>query len=380
MAQVRVGRNTTGNAPSPLPPEEEWVQDVHGQWFQIRGPLPGKGTSFHQGGDGYAHQGDSHWEPINEVDVTLSNRYNLEAVNPGDNPAGTKMASGMTMEDIQWTQNRRGAAASAPVGRWWRNDYGDWEWWERPYTTSTTTATIGEEGEQDNLELMQRASSSSRPSYAHPSDVQALSEGAIEAPRRGIWKTALGNVLRNHRWKRGVPKRDLRVLLQYVEEDMGGEIAESTQEGEELACALVKEAVLRQILQHMLTLHAKDGDDQVLLLAEEQLETLEALLDEGELREDKPPLPRSQLPTASSQEEHPKMGEEAAGTGLGNSGTLAAHRPASQENPPGPLGEDDTRHVVHFIRRHGPENGLRIASSVLLASSRLKWGERRRLP
>ena len=81
---------------------------------------------------------------------------------------------------------------------------------------------------------MQRASSSSRPSYAHPSDVQALSEGTMEAPRRGIWKTVLGNILQNHRWKRRVPKRDLRVLLQYVEEDMGGEIAETTQEGEEV--------------------------------------------------------------------------------------------------------------------------------------------------
>ena len=39
-------------------------------------------------------------ETIDEADVTLSNRYNLEAVNPGDNPAGTKMASGMTMEEI----------------------------------------------------------------------------------------------------------------------------------------------------------------------------------------------------------------------------------------------------------------------------------------
>ena len=132
----------------------------------------------------------------------------------------------------------------------------------------------------------------------------------MEAPRRGIWKTVLGNILQNHRWKRGVPKRDLRVLLQYVEEDMGGEIAESTQEGEEVACTLVKEAVLRQILQHTLTLHIKDGDDQVLLLAEEQLETLQALLDEGELREDKPPLPRSQIPNASNQaEKHSKVGD-----------------------------------------------------------------------
>ena len=48
-----------------------------------------------------------------------------------------------------------------------------------------------------------------------------------------------------------MPKSDLRTLLQYVEEDMGGEIAESTQEGEEVACGLVKEAVLRQILQHL---------------------------------------------------------------------------------------------------------------------------------
>ena len=39
-------------------------------------------------------------ENIDEVDVTLSNRYNLEAANPGDTPAGTKMASGMTMEEI----------------------------------------------------------------------------------------------------------------------------------------------------------------------------------------------------------------------------------------------------------------------------------------
>ena len=186
-------------------------------------------------------------------------------------------------------------------------------------------------------------------------------------PRDGIWKTVLGNILQNHRWKRGVPKRDLRVLLQYVEEDMGGEIAESTQEGEEVACTLVKEAVLRQILQHTLTLHTKDGDDQVLLLAEEQLETLQALLDEGELREDKPALPRSQIPNASNQaEKHSKVGEEAAGTGLGNNDTLVAHRTANQDDPPGALGEDDARHVVHFI--HGPGEGLRIASSVLCAT------------
>ena len=62
MAQVRGNVNTSAT-PSP-PPEEEWVQDVHGQWFQISGPLPGKrGTSKDQG-KGLAHSGsrqDDHW-------------------------------------------------------------------------------------------------------------------------------------------------------------------------------------------------------------------------------------------------------------------------------------------------------------------------------
>ena len=41
--------------------------------------------------------------------------------------------------------------------------------------------------------------------------------------------------------------------------------------GEGVACGLVNEAVLRQILQHLLTIHSKDEGDHVLLLAEEQL-------------------------------------------------------------------------------------------------------------
>ena len=61
-----------------------------------------------------------------------------------------------------------------------------------------------------------------RPAVAHPSDVQALAEGAEQAPRRGIWKIALANILQNHKWKQGVPI--LLTLLQYVEEDMGGEV------------------------------------------------------------------------------------------------------------------------------------------------------------
>ena len=70
----------------------------------------------------------------------------------------------------------------------------------------------------------------------------------MEAPRRGIWRTALANSLKNHRKVRGVSRNDFQTLLQYVVEDMGGEVDESTQEGENTANQLVKEAVLRQIL------------------------------------------------------------------------------------------------------------------------------------
>ena len=37
MAQVRGGGQTTNAAPQS---REEWVQDVHGTWFQVSGPLP----------------------------------------------------------------------------------------------------------------------------------------------------------------------------------------------------------------------------------------------------------------------------------------------------------------------------------------------------
>ena len=175
MAQVRGGSNTTGNAPSPPPSKKNGCRTsmVNGSKFGVRSP----GEALHSTKQKTAtrikvtHTG----ETIDEVDVTLSNH-------PGDTPAGTKMASGMTMEETHHGLT----IGEGPVGGWWRNDYGDWEWWERPDTTTTTTATIADEGEQDNVELMQRASSSSRPSYAHPSDVEALSEGQWK-PRDAVY-------------------------------------------------------------------------------------------------------------------------------------------------------------------------------------------------
>ena len=140
---------------------------------------------------------------------------------------------------------------------------------------------------------------------ALPSDVNALAEGAEEAPRRGIWKVALSNILRNHKWKKGVPKRDLLTLLQYVEEDMGGKVDESTQEGENTACSL---AVLRKILQHTLTAYSTEMDEGVITLAEEQLDTLQTLLETRAEGEDRPPLPRHLPPPNPTLVEEETLG------------------------------------------------------------------------
>ena len=136
-----------------------------------------------------------------------------------------------------------------------------------------------------------------------------------------------------------------------------------------MACGLVKEAVLRQILQHLLTMHSKEEDDHVLLLAEEQLDTLQALLEEEAPRVDKPPLLRSRVhtnttPVESDHAEEPSTsnGREAAAM---SSPSLTVDR---QDRVTGAGANEDTRHVVQFMRRHGPGESLRIASSVLYAT------------
>ena len=92
-----------------------------------------------------------------------------------------------------------------------------------------------ENDEHDHVDLMQVGGSSSSPQHAHPCDVQALAEGVMETPRRGIWRTALANILKNHRRVRGASRDYPHTLLQYVVEDMGGEVDESTQVGENTA-------------------------------------------------------------------------------------------------------------------------------------------------
>ena len=203
------------------------------------------------------------------------------------------------------------------------------------------------------------------PSTAHPSDVTALAEGVTEAPRRGIWKTVLSNILRNHKWKKGVPKRHLLTLLQYVEEDIGGDVDESTQEGEETACGLIKEAVLRQMLQHLLAVHSDEAGEDVILLAEEQLETLQALLEAASPGENwHPPLTRN----TGGPRDTPAAIPEAGGTpGKDQYGLENVSRPLGASDE----GNQEALYVVaQFTRRHALETHFVYPP----ASSMLRWG------
>ena len=67
-----------------------------------------------------------------------------------------------------------------------------------------------------------------------------------------------------------------------MEEEIGGEVEESSQEAAWRASHLVKEAVLRQMLQHTLAKHTQCSGDDLIVLAEEELKTLQALLDATE--------------------------------------------------------------------------------------------------
>ena len=57
---------------------------------------------------------------------------------------------------------------------------------------------------------------------------------------------------------------------------------ESTQEGEATACRLVKEAVLCQMLQHLLAVHSETSGEDVILLADGSREARTTLPDEEE--------------------------------------------------------------------------------------------------
>ena len=132
---------------------------------------------------------------------------------------------------------------------------------------------------------------------------------------------------------------------------------------------LGKEAVLRQILQHLLTIHSKDEDDQVLLLAEEQLETLQALLEEEAPLVDRPPLPRSRAHSNATPGEIDHAAEPST---INGREAIAMSSPSlnvdRQDRVTGAGENEDARHVVQFMRRHEPGESLRIASSVLYAT------------
>ena len=145
---------------------------------------------------------------------------------------------------------------------------------------------------------------------------------------------------------------------------MGGEIEENTQEGENKACSLVKEAVLRQILRHTLTVHEAEMT-AVITLAEEQLDTLQASLEPVTAGEDRQPLRRA-LPQNSTSTE----GGNAENIAQGHPTTpCSPHRhPHGSMTTNGSAGGEEAWHVTQFIRRYGLGDGLRIASSVLYAT------------
>ena len=65
-----------------MPPQEEWVQDVHGSWFQISGPLPGVANRRDGAGSQTPQpcggQGDDHGRDNDVGDETTDTNHNKE--------------------------------------------------------------------------------------------------------------------------------------------------------------------------------------------------------------------------------------------------------------------------------------------------------------
>ena len=176
-------------------------------------------------------------------------------------------------------------------------------------TSTTTRGSTGEEPEHDHVDLMRmRGSSSSTPLLAHPSDVQALA-GGYGSTKTGDVENRLGQ----HPQKPSTDERSLETRPPHFTPVCGGRHERRSERehagGENTANRLVKEAVLRQILQHTLSIHVTGADECLITLAEEELETLQALLDADiPAGDQRPPLTRN---LAGSREEHVR--EEASG-------------------------------------------------------------------
>ena len=148
----------------------------------------------------------------------------------------------------------------------------------------------------------------------------------------------------------------------------------------------MKEAVLRQMLQHALTKHAQCSVDNLITLAEEELETLQALLEAaGTEGDQRPPIARTltsvplnsggavqDAPPGEDDHAHPTA-EQRRGDHREEDGR---EKPAPDQGTVQTTEEDadtgtyggDTRHVIQFIRRHDHGDALRMASSVLFAT------------
>ena len=125
----------------------------------------------------------------------------------------------------------------------------------------------------------------------------------------------------------------------------------------------MKEAVLRQILQHTLSTHATGAEGSLITLEEEQLETLQALLEPVAEGNQRPPLVRNLGGHCEDQAREDTPGEQAPPDGV-----EVVRRSPGDAHPMLGSGEggEDARRVAQFMRRHGPGDALRIAASGLI--------------
>ena len=118
-----------------------------------------------------------------------------------------------------------------PTGGWWLSNRGTWERWEWPDTTTQESTE-----ERQSTTILTSCNWEGAPLLRLDWLTQVMYKLYLrwlqKHQRRGIWKTTLANILQNHQRMKGVSRHDLHTLLQYVEEDMGGDVDESTQEGE----------------------------------------------------------------------------------------------------------------------------------------------------
>ena len=139
----------------------------------------------------------------------------------------------------------------------------------------------------------------------------------------------------------------------------------------------IKEAVLQQLIQHLLACHEQCSGTtlyDIVTLSIEDVETLQALLDAEQGEYQRPPITR-QRPTRDAP--RPEQGSPAHVASGETVETRERQRPSASDHPTAAHQQEeesgrerghDERHVVQFMRRHRAGDALRMASCVLFAT------------